>query len=207
MTKVIPPGYADCSMKFTLGTFPRSAYCTFGVKTNYPDPQDTATHIKNAFNVALSWKDMLDNNASLTEIKVTQGVVDGAPLIGLYSVPVPGGAGHLSCPVNCAVLVTKVTNFGGRTGKGRMYAPWVLEESEVDEAGVITPIGLTQYSGRFANFFDNLVTELVPMYLLHDDEMKGPDGEVLDPIPDPYQVKTLAVSPIIGTQRRRLGRR
>jgi hypothetical protein len=111
--------------------------------------------------------------------------------------PGAGSADYL--PQNCALLVKKQTNRGGRRGRGRFYVPMILPEASVDPVGNISGPQIEQKQTAADGFLEQLSTGPLntPMVLLHNTEGVSTAGA-----PDP--VTKLTVDGVISTQRRRL---
>jgi len=153
--------------------------------------------------MASSWH---DNLRSSTTTQLTLVTVEGIYFDGTHEHSVAhdlgeagtGGTGVL--PSNCALLVSKVTDFAGRKYRGRMYWPSMLAEGNVDINGVIDGAVVTALQGHFDDLFADLdaVSGASPA-LLHD---KVTD-DVIDDTPATL-LSSFIVKPKIATQRRRL---
>jgi hypothetical protein len=140
-------------------------------------------------NASLGW---LDSEWTLDQVDVRANV-GGAILSGASGqAPVAGGAlgGPASTPA-VAVLIRKLTNQGGRHGRGRMYLPG-LQEAWTTESGALAGAGQSAVILFASQFLDELDSAEMPMRLLHVDETL-----------DPAIVTFLSVQSIVATQRRR----
>lgn len=192
------PGYASCAIQMKHALITRSAYITFGVHPSDPDPLAVCGAISTAFASAGSLLAQVDNDVAILAYHASVGQ-DGAPdLVGALPSTQNGGASASTLPANCAVLIHKRTARGGRRGRGRFYLPWVGSETLWDEAGKLAGASVTTLQTAANNFRSALVSGGVPMVLLHDQGLT-PEGP-------PNDVTSLIVDPLIGTQRRRLGR-
>lgn len=193
------PGYADCSYELRQAGLTRPAYVTFGVDPTSTDPAAIATSLFNAYTAAGSLKSLFDNTVTMTAVRVSLGTDGTGDLVYVMSTSDVGGGGPWSTlPPNCAALIHKTTARGGRRGRGRMYLPWVLQESLVDEAGIILASTVTSITNGVNIWVTRLATETTPLVLLH-----GP-GKTGTPAPD--VVTSVRCDPLLATQRRRLGR-
>jgi hypothetical protein len=193
------PGYADCSIELTLTGLARPAFITFGVDPTATDPSVIASSISTAWTGASSLQGITDSQVTLTGVLVSLGTdgTEDIPYRGTFAIG--GSMSATEClPPNCAALITKFTSRGGRRGKGRMYLPWALGETQVDERGALLSARVTQITNACTTFLNNLSTNSVPMVLLH-----GP-GKSVPGSPNP--VTALQCDAIVSTQRRRLGR-
>lgn len=202
------PGYADCAIQITLGGMPRPAYVTFGVDPTDTDPMLVAGAINTAAAAAGSLCSVLDNSATITSVRVSMGTDGSEDVVGWLSTNSPGTSSKTSLPPNCAVLVHKLTTRGGRRGRGRMFLPWCMTESDVDEAGLINSSVVTGLQTALGAFRANLSAGSNPMVLLHDPSKPSTADPPRPPtsMGAPNLVTTLVVDKLISTQRRRLGR-
>jgi hypothetical protein len=99
-------------------------------------------------------------------------------------------------PPNVALLVRKITDLGGRAGRGRLYLPG-LDEDEVNGQGTISGGLASTAQGVFNALATALIgADLFPV-VLH--------GEG-SPITTPTPITSLSVDSTVATQRRRLRR-
>lgn len=194
-----PVGYAECSYQITQTGLTRPAYVTFGVDPSGGDPVALADAVYGAWGASGSLKTILDATASLTAVRVAMGTDGGGDLVYVKSVSDAGGGGAMgTLPPNCAVLFHKTTARGGRRGRGRMYFPWSVSETNVDEAGGITGSIVTAHTTAATNWRLALTAASCPLVLLHE------EGKTAVPPPD--AVTGMVCDPRIATQRRRIGR-
>lgn len=193
MTLVIPPGFAQAQLRWTLTGDAEVMISTFGVQwaplgaSPEAAADAIATHWSTVFPSAA-----LANDYTFAGVKLIVGQDGGPPSIAEAPRSIPGTSGAAPLPQNCAVLVKKSTARGGRSGRGRMYLPaGMLQESLVSSNGVLTPAFRSDMGFAMTSF-----GIAVPMVLLHDSDSPG------DLAPDP--VTQLTVDSRIATQRRRL---
>lgn len=79
-----------------------------------------------------------------------------------------------------AVLVNKVTNVLGRQGRGRMFLPGMLSQTEVNTSGIISSASVTSFQAGVTSFLTGL-NEPEPGYpgpcppvLLHSNNVLAP---------------------------------
>lgn len=206
MSFEIPPGYAHCAVELRMVGDPDPWYCTWGVEQ---PPGGTAATIAN--HCFRAWEAgplaLQEDDLTLAQAVVKLGVVDSPPLMG-YSTArnASGGAAGSTnfLPQNCALLVDKLSDLGGRRGRGRMYVPGILGEGTVDSVGnIANPV---VYELAFETFFAALQSNMegtanpgtvgLDMVILHHDQ----------PTPGvpPTVVTNLHVQNVISTQRKRL---
>jgi len=104
-----------------------------------------------------------------------------------------GGISAQGTPPNVSALISKVTNVGGREGRGRFFLPG-LPENDVDESGLITSGHLAILQPAMDDFLTAAESEDVPLELLHNSS-RNPSG-----------ITVLSVDVKVATQRRRLRR-
>lgn len=192
------PGYADVSVGITLTGMTRVAYITFGVDPTATDPVTVNTSVMAAIQSAGSLVSMIDSGAIITRLRVSLGTDGAEDLVSDVGYSVSGGKSATSLPPNCALLVHKRTARGGRRGRGRLFIPWAVAETDVDEAGIITAPVVTTAQTASNAFLTALGVNNVPMAVLHS------PGQTAEGAPN--LVTGLTVDRLISTQRRRLGR-
>lgn len=191
---LIPDGYGQVNIKFGGAGAPLGAQVTFGVQfLGTPTLLTTlATQISTAFDNRIM--PQLSSAISHTSTLLKKGPNDTGAFVEVAG----GGAGVLAAtcvPPQVSMLVTKITNVGGRSGRGRMYLPGLLE-ANVDASGIITPASVANVSAAFALFLGDLETTLTtPMVLLH--------GEG-SPATEPYIVENMVCQSKVATQTDRL---
>ena len=194
-----PPGFAECSYALTQTGLVRPAYITFGVDPTSTDPATIAGALATAWASAGSLNSIMDNSVTMTAVRVSLGTDGSGDLVYVLSATVTGGGGTIgSLPPNCAVLFHKATARGGRRGRGRMYLPWSIADSSVDDVGVINSTNVTAHTAAASAWQAALSAGGNPLVLLHA------PGKTATPPPDP--VTSMTADRLIATQRRRIGR-
>lgn len=185
----IPTGYAQVTLGFTGSPLPFGAAVTFGVETSAID-----TPIELADIVAVELSDsgivsQIPTGVDLSNIHVKLG-----PNSTGRSVDRPtglnGSGGTAGYPGVCA-LVQKITDIGGRRGRGRMYWPCVPEAS-VAAGGALDGSFQAALITNLEEIRVGLEAASQPMVLLHSH---------VDDSPSP--ILALSVSSQTATQRRR----
>lgn len=202
MSVVIPPGYASAAVEMRADGDPGPWYITFGVDLSEAggDHDAVIDTISDAWNNTFAKQ--LTNTAATTAYILTVGQDGPDNLIIRRDVNVRSESDTGKLPQNCALLVSKNTELGGRKNRGRFFLPGVLNENAVNNIGVIEPGTVTVYQGYATQFKDTLlqggVTSQVacPMVILHNAGVGA--------TPPPTPVISLTVSSVIATQRRRL---
>lgn len=186
---IIPVGYSQVTVTFSGTAVPRGAAVVFGVG-NGAEASPTAVANDVLGVLATVVQPNLLNSVTIDTIRVKNGPnsTGGFAEIGAG---LTGTGTSQASPSQVALLFSKVTDFGGRKGRGRMYLPGVAEDG-VGPGGQLTSAMVTQYQ----EMADDLIAELLlvshGMVLLHNDSTA------------PYGVTGLEVDGRVATQRRRL---
>lgn len=191
----IPTGTAQVNFVFTGDGLPNGAQCTLGVSVDIfsGTPGDAAVACRDA------WMDNLlaiqSPAVTFSEVLVKFGPTATGPSAALV-VNSPGtDAGDADSP-NVALLVHKQTEFGGRTGRGRMYMPGV-PAPDVFVDGTINSTYRAAALAAFSGFYTDLTTANLPPLLLHGEN---------SPVSTPLPITDFLVDGRVATQRRRLRR-
>jgi hypothetical protein len=176
----------------------REAFVTFGVDPTDADPFLVENSVFGAVTAAGSLNSIIDSTATLSRIRVSLGTDGAADVVADVAHTTAGGRSLVAPPPNVAVLVHKRSTLGGRRGRGRMFLPWATNESNIDEIGIILNTEVTTLQTAMGVFRGQLSSASCPMVILHD-----PGKTAAGP---PTLVSSLTVDPLVGTQRRRLGR-
>lgn len=191
-------GYADCSLFMQWQAASKTAALTFGVKSDTKSAGQVADALVTALGDANGLKKLIDSEVTFRRIRVSRGIAGPDDEIEDRQVSIAMAAAGTGLPANVAVLVHKRTDQPGRKGRGRLFLPWAVTGTNVNELGVISTIAATASQGYVTAFFQALVAAGVPMYLLH----KPPAGQELGD--EPTRVTSLVLDPLVSTQRRRL---
>lgn len=195
MSIQIPPGFAHCDIALRHTQYQRDAHVTIGVEPDNIYFEAVAQAVGEAFDLALMPR--VDSQVQLRSVTATVGQDGSDPLVSEYipSTPQIGGRSGDSTTVALAVLVSKVTNLGGRRNQGRMFLPWIVADTEVSELGIITASVVTSLQTACNTFRSTLLEYDVPPVLLH--------RTGATPVPSPTPIESFRVSNVISTQRRR----
>jgi len=190
---LIPEGYAQVNFIFSGFGVPQGAEVTFGLGLGETD--DNPAEVAEAMHGV--WTDtfltVMTNAITFDETRVKFGPNDIGPFASFSG----GDNGALtpngSTP-QVAILITKQTASGGRSGRGRMYVPGVTE-SDTDADGALQGPYLSAWQDAADDFLTNTVVAGYSPELLHGED---------SPAPFPYPITSLSVSGTVATQRRRL---
>lgn len=202
---LIPVGFADIAVELMCAGDPDPWYVTFGV-AHTVDEGDIETI---GLSVNTAWQSTFlpsqANTVTHTGCKITMGTAD-EPLRVFKPSNVldnQGGSADNRLPQNCALLVRKNTNKGGRRNKGRFFVPLIVGETTVNSVGMIETSEVIYFQG-LANAFQASLAEdadpvipSTPMVVLHH-------SEGVSTAPSPTPVSSLQVDGVIATQRRRM---
>lgn len=192
---IIPFGFAEITHTLETVLAPYPANVVYGVELASGVPfQDQVDIIADAF--ADEIVDQLSNATSLTSTRMKVGPNSTGQQV-FSAVTRTGAGGTDAAPPNVAYLVGKTTATGGRTGRGRMYLPGVVETA-VTGGGTINSTPLSNLQIAVDDFLGLLQTANSPMVLLHQDGGSSDDT--------PHEVTALTVRNRVATQRRRLRR-
>jgi hypothetical protein len=111
---------------------------------------------------------------------------------------VPGTYAGACIPPNCALLIQKRTQLGGKRFRGRMYIPGA-PEVQIQANGNLDPVYLAQVVQQM----NQLYVALAGVNLVGELALFHKTTPLQDAIP-PTQITSLTVAGKIATQRRRL---
>jgi len=189
----IPSGWGQVNLKWGGTAYPTGAECTFGIaQGSISDPASVASTIAGIIDTRLS--DRIPTTVTLESILVKFGPNDTGPFDD-FGVGAAGTGSSGDVNPNMAILIRKVTGFGGRIGRGRMY--WPVAEDQVAQAGVLktSPDQVAAMNAAMADFLSDMSDADIALALLHTATT-----------PDPYVITGLSTQPTTATQRRRLRR-
>lgn len=194
----IPVGFAEATFVFQCTGRPKVATWSLGIDSedfSEQTPADIAENVFNAFGTSPGpyQAGLMDISWRWVSVEVTMMYEEG-PLVGGFAANRQGTNMAGAPPTNCAVLMNKQTNVGGRRNRGRAFLPPVKPgEADIDPAGVISGTQLTAlqtaYDGAFA---------ALPVYNMTPVLFHG--SAPFTPTP----ITGFAIQSIIATQRRRL---
>lgn len=199
MALVIPPGFGLAQFVLTGNVGTQPYVTTMGV-----DLSDAGGDFVGAANNAfLAYEEAIlpETSSLLTLDRVTLSVGSDGPGGSVDSTvsTAPGQRSGSFPPTAMSAILRKTTVELGRQGRGRMFIPGVLSESEVDQDGTITTARLGTLATAFTNFATQLAT-----------------GTAVDPIPllpvllhsaggpAPTNLTGVGVSSVVGWIRGRI---
>lgn len=201
MAVLIPDGYAQVTYNWQHNESERVWSTVIGVAHESVGAVAVADTALGAWNNHL--QEFQDNSLVLVSVSARMGPSGGpdpGPTVEL-PVGVAGGAGMNGAIYNSAMLVRKLSAFGGRSNRGRNYWPGFLSETQVDEVGRIDEAVVDGMQTAFTSWAGALGSgnsgggALTPLVILHDESA---------PTTIPRLVVAISVERLIGTQRRRI---
>lgn len=194
MAIIIPVGYGQASLIVGLSGALSDFVCTIGYLPAETDPAGNAEAIRSAWATTGGGftANVMGSAYTFRGVSVTEMGLDG-PLVGASLIGQTGTGAPENPPPNCAVLVRKNTNRGGRKGRGRMYLPaCCVPETNTNNRGVIDDGNMPGLTSRLQQSLTAMATGGCPAYLLHED---GSAGDL---------ITGLVPQALMATQRRRL---
>lgn len=186
----------------------RAAEIVYGVRddTNLSD-QNIADAVQTAFNARFA--PHFDSNVTIEPPTIRSG--NGSATFGTATASgaaVVGGTVQNSVPPNVAVLMKKATGFGGRKNRGRMYFPWYVDVTHVDEAGIIAGATVAALQTASTGFVADLTAAGVPFIIVNKTIVPavGSSKAYVSAYTIGPDVTSLTIEGQVATQRRRLGR-
>lgn len=200
MALIIPEGFAQVTIPLLHVGQSREAVVTFGVESNPISPTSECDAIFAVWEQEIG--PLIDEGVIQGPCRATFGTASGEGLSVEGTDTFVAGGTASKVPSNVALLVRKMTSRGGRRGRGRMYVPWLLNDSEVDDVGNVTGTFVAAAQVAFNQFLEGLAAAapagpFAPMHILHSDGGSTSPGS-------PNEVTSLVVDPLVATQRRRL---
>lgn len=200
---IIPVDFGQVTATFSGSGVPTGAAITYGFANGSLSSAATIASTMRGL-IQTHLMPPLIQNTGLAKVLVKLGPNEDGPSAEVSSTTA-GGDVSAQAPPNVAYLVQKSTLLGGRRNRGRFFLPGV-DETEVDQTGLVSAGKLASLETAVDNFFDALVTADLPMFLLHNDEVDENGDPIPGTAPAPTAVTSLNVSSIVATQRRRLRR-
>lgn len=201
---ITPPGRLHIRhlLQFTgLATpFEMTYGCEFVGLDDPGDAFDAAVALDSEFVTA--FQPGISDKITMTGTIYSGALSGGEEVSGLVENSAIGADADEVPPPNVACLIRKGTGFGGRRNRGRMYLPCYVDESTVDDRGLILTAAITALNTVLFDWnvaITTIVTTNVTdtkMVILHSTGAGTPTPQVF----------SLTAQPIVATQRRRLQR-
>lgn len=195
----IPAGYHNVEFVYRHGDATRDCTFAIGIK-DLGDPADP-TAIAPLMVDRWTASGSPGQPSAYSSEWLFLGVVDtyeseDGPIRYEYPVVQAGSSTLAPVPINCAVLVNKVTASGGRRNRGRLFYPPVFPtEGDVSALGVISSTDVSTLQTKFTSFYTSAVADGAQPVLFHQ------TGAQL-----PTVITSFKVQSLLATQRRRMRR-
>lgn len=198
MTLVIPPGFANAAFVFGSTEGTPEFVTTMGV-----DLSEFGGAFVDCANTLMTYYSQTigeTTDSALTLVRVNLAVGSDGPGGSVDSSlpPIPCGRTGTMGPVAMSAIARKTTVELGRRGRGRMFLPGVLTQTEVTEGGAIGSTRLASLQIAVDDFFSALNEGEDPLFaappvLLHSSAPA-----------DPTPIVGLALAPLVGWIRGRI---
>lgn len=200
-----PPGFAAFAATLTHALSVRTAVITMGCSVAVGnDASQTRSNIHGALFGAgnLLDPDFLDADWTITSSYLLQNDA-GVFTSDEFVMATPGTLVTTTLPPNVSVVMNKRTALAGRQYRGRMAIPGAyMPESLVNDVGIIDAGTVLLMALRAAASLGDSIAQGNQFHLLHGLHGTPP---VLPP-PTPTPITSMTISPLVGTQRKRLRR-
>lgn len=187
----IPDGFGECTVSFEYISGPSNPMAVvFGYQHGGGvNPSGHAETLADAWVASISTITLWTDNLLISSFDCVEnpGGVSGGHVVSQL-----GTESAMGLPPQVAVLVRKVTDTGGRAGRGRMYLPG-LTISHVLDGGFVHPTSRGLLQAEVSDFRSSIAASDLPMHVLHAGAS-----------PAPSSVVALEVQAILATQRRRI---
>jgi hypothetical protein len=189
-------GFMQVIQPITYSATGKQWSVTYGINVD-GESGDPQFEVNAAFtDFQLSWKALLDTSMKYEpSVGYYQPPAGPLQLFTAAGVAVAGTAARNSPPPQVATVIRKRTAAVGKAYRGRIFMPGLLDETNVDELGVITPAGVISLQAAANAWLASRVSVLPNLWLFHQKSLVTPT-----------RINALVVQPIVRTQRRRLPR-
>lgn len=198
MSATPPPGYGIWAISISTTGSGHTSVVTCGFQNNNPyTASQSNSQLRSAMNATSSPWLSLGIATGFNVISTYVLINTGAGLYVDTNVTTINGARAGSPPsINVAEVVQKRTIYAGRQFRGRMFVPpFGVDEADISIAGVISTA--TARSVKWTAFYNALVTNNIPPYLIHDAPKSGVT-------PPPTPITGFATTQLIGSIKRRI---
>jgi len=189
---IIPTGFGQVTFQYLSTATPTGAAITFGFENiGSQTAAQCATDMVNSFTTSTLMSNF-SSACATSNVRVKLGPDEDGPFAD-QPMSIGGGGAATCVSPNTALLVEKLTDLGGRQGRGRVFMPGLLE-SDVASDGTILAASITNLNVDLASFLNLCAVANVPLMLLHGDTSP------------PNLITALTCDPKAATQRRRMRR-
>lgn len=187
---IIPVGYAQINHFFVADAAPRGAQVVYGVDNTGSSLSAAAVASAAHDAFVATCLTLMTNEIQIGSTKAKLGP-NATGLEAVFTDIVNGTRAQPNVTPQVTLLAQKNTALGGRKQRGRMFLPGAAEE-DVNAAGLVSTAALGSWNTTLTDFLAALVTNAIPMVLLHTDATA------------PSPVTSMVLSELASTQRRRL---
>jgi hypothetical protein len=181
-----------CALQWGSSEFSQRAVNVIHVKKSGSNPAAIGTILDTAATASLWW--FTKNTAKVSEIDITP--LDGSSVTYPYIPATPahwtGTSSSGDNTLNVAYIVKMLTASRGRSYRGRVYLPWVVETQMAN--GLLDATGVTNCTAAWVTFIAALASASAPLQVASYKLSTSAD------------VIAVACEKAVATQRRRLHR-
>lgn len=198
MATFIPSPWIKVLQRFQHASGGDVLSVTYGIQFTGSSRAAAVTEADTDFRAA--WGSRLDTQVSFLPAW-GYGYVASDPELNQFISTLPNAAGTASIssfPPNVALSLRKRTAFVGRKYRGRLFLPYMCDETGADEIGVVLAGLKTTINTQAASWLSNADggSNYTGLWLLHEETGAT---EIV-----PTRITSLDVGPVVVTQRRRL---
>lgn len=167
----IPEGFGQGTWEFDIAGPGGPAMVVMGFEDSPGNnPDAIAATLGAAWTASGSLREGQDTSCILREVRVL--IRRGGDLLpGVAAVNTAGALSGDAAPPQVSFLFQKLTGIAGRNRRGRMYLPG---SPDPEEDGVYPGATVTLMDGRAEDFRQQLITDGIPIHILHVDSEDTP---------------------------------
>lgn len=201
MPPSVPEGFGQLTFVFQHPAVPKNVVTTLGIRLDgWTDTLTEAANDAHETFVEHLLPDM-DSECSLVWVDLYANIGGNSGSVRSTEPAANGGSNRVGEPANIALLITKETATLGRKGRGRMWMPFALGDSNVDEGGNVQTEVRVAWEQNLIDFLADLRAEgaqgdgtLIPVLI---SQAQGAGNA-------PKDITGFNVSQKIGTRRSRI---
>jgi hypothetical protein len=197
----VPAGHAEAVFHLRLSGDAEDMLTTIGVRMDAGQAVTLGLATAMADLYGASLLGVSGAGYSLVEVELKEGP-DGNGPQGTWAGLKTSANASQPVPSNTAVLLSKITGFGGRRNRGRMYIPGPAEILS-DGRGQLSDADVTAMQSEATGFYNGLVAMGgvdVPVIFHSTPDKLGVPQPAIAPTP----ITAIAVEKLLATQRRRM---
>ena len=178
-----------------------------GVDNGAHTPQQCVDIFANFLKI--EFQSLLSDNVTVPPAQVLKGDGTNVPAVALASIGSYNGTNTITEPSpQVTALFKKTTALAGKQNRGRTYFPFLLAESQIDEAGRIDSSISVPLSEAAQDYLEDLVSDSTPMVISNKTFATDPitGKRYVTHIEVGAEVTGWNCEDFVATQRRRLQR-